>query len=101
MLTIAGLFPAAHLYKVLCEAVYTCRNTTLGVRMQASASCSGLGVFYLSALDAPGEPDMPPGFGHCGGVGTPSAPGESVMPPGFGRSQHRQGQGAKAHAKPC
>ena len=65
--------------QVLCEAMYTCTNTIHGVRMQGSASCGGVGV-----LDAPGEPDMPPGFGNCGGGDVPNAPGESDMPPGFG-----------------
>ena len=61
-------------------------NTTCGVLMQGSANCGGLGV-----LDAPGEPDMPPGFARSlsassGGLGVLDAPREPDMPPGFARS---------------
>jgi len=60
-------------------------NTAHGVLMQGSSNCGGSG-----GLNAPGEPDMPPGFGDL------NAPGEPDMPPGFGpilSASTRKGKG--------
>ena len=75
-------------------------STRHGVLMQASAKCGGVRVLHapgepnmppgFGVLNAPGEPDMPPGFGGL------NAPGENDMPPGFGpvlSASTRKGQG--------
>ncbi len=50
-------------------------NTPHGVLMQGSANCGGVG-----ALDAAGEPDMPPGFARSLSTSTGKGKGPKRMP---------------------